>query len=74
VNAIFAIAVTSMTCAGSSTICARRQVTTNPTVTAHDPHQPPSLAVTGLTHPQSLGHRLSLTDHQPGNLPGLANA
>jgi hypothetical protein len=31
----------------------------------HDPHQPPPLAVIDLTHPQPLGHRLSLTDHQP---------
>jgi hypothetical protein len=30
VNATFAIAATSMPCAGSSTICARRQVTTDP--------------------------------------------
>ena len=60
VNATFAIAAASIPCADSSTICARRQVTTDPAGPAHDPHQPPTLIIIDLTHPQPFRHRPSL--------------
>jgi hypothetical protein len=65
VNATFAIPATSMPWADSSTICARRQVTTDPAVTAHEPHQPAALASIDLTHPHTLSHRPSLEDQPP---------
>jgi hypothetical protein len=38
-----------------------------PAVTAHDPHQPPTLIIIDLTHPHTFGHRPSLKDqHPPG--------
>jgi pimeloyl-ACP methyl ester carboxylesterase len=55
VKATFAIAGTSMPCAYSSTICARRHVTTDP-----DPrrtHQPPTLVIIDLAHPQAFCHQ-----------------
>jgi hypothetical protein len=55
VKATMAIAAMSMSCADSSTICARRQVTTNPAAPAHDSHQPPALVIINFTHPQASG-------------------
>ena len=57
VNATFAIAATSIPWADSNTICARRQVTTDPLPRRDDPQQTPSLVVIDLTHPQAFGHR-----------------
>ena len=73
VNATFAIAAASMPWADSSTICARRQVTTDP-LPRGDPHQPPTLVIINLTHPQPLSHPASLKDQRlRGKAPGGAN-
>ena len=60
VNATFAIAGTSMPCADSSTICARRQVTTDPLPwrTIRTSRWPSSSSIS--MHPKPLGHRPSL--------------
>ena len=72
VNATSAIAATSIPWAGSSAVCARRQVTTGPLPRAHDPHQPPPLVIIDLTHPQASGHRPGPGDQHPLKLPGRA--
>src|SRR5580700_10168130 len=59
VNATFAIAGTSMPWADSSTICARRQATTDP----------PPRVIIDLTHPQPLTHRPSLSHQHPPGKP-----
>jgi hypothetical protein len=64
VNATLAIAGTSMPWADSSTICARRQVTTDPLPRRMDPYQPLSLVIVDLTHPQPFSHRASLDDQR----------
>jgi hypothetical protein len=57
--------------ADRSTICARRQVTTDTGAPADDPHQPPSLVIIDLTHPQPFSHRPCLSDqHPPAKDPG----
>ena len=60
VNATFAIAAASMPWADSSTICARRQVTTDPLPRRTIRTQ--ALVVIDLTHPHTFGHRPSLED------------
>src|SRR5580700_3891988 len=62
VNATLAIAATSMPWADSSTICARRQVTTRPAAPPHNPHQPPAFIIIDLTHPHAFRHRPSVGD------------
>jgi hypothetical protein len=56
VKATLAFPATSMPCADSSAVGARRQVTTDPEPPAYDPHQPPSLVIVDLTHPQPFTH------------------
>ena len=65
VNATFAIAATPIPCADSSTICARRQVTTRPAAPPHNPHQPPAFIIIDLTHPHAFRHRPSVGDQHP---------
>ena len=62
VNATFAIAGTSIPWADRSTICARRQVTTEP-LPADDPHQ--AVTLVDLTHTQPFSQWLSLIDRHP---------
>jgi hypothetical protein len=72
VNATFAMAATSMPWAGSSTICVRRQVTTD-AARAHDLHQAPALIVIDRAHPQASSHPASPRDqHQQREPPGQA--
>jgi hypothetical protein len=59
VKVTWAIWATSMPWALSSTICARRQVTTDPVDPAHDAQQPVALLVADLPHPDPLGHPAS---------------
>jgi hypothetical protein len=61
----------SMTWADSGTICARRQVTTDPRPRADDPHQPPSLII-DLTQLQPFNYRPSLGDQRPRRNPSGA--
>jgi hypothetical protein len=70
VNATSAIAAGAMPCAGSSTICARRQVTTEPWPRRTIRTSPTALIIIDLTHPRPLSHRPSLTiSTPPGNYP-----
>jgi hypothetical protein len=65
VKATFAIAGTSMPWAGSSTICARRQVTTDPLPRRMIRTSRPALVIIDLTHPHTSGHRPSLRRSAP---------
>jgi len=62
-----------MPCADSSTICARRQVITDPLPrrrirTSRCPSS------SSITHPQPFRHRASLGDHAYGESPGRGDA
>ena len=70
-NDTSAIFATGMPCADSSTIWARRQVTTDPRASADDPQQPLALVVIDLAYAYSFCHpdRVTATRH-PAKEPG----
>jgi hypothetical protein len=63
-----------MPCADSSTICARRQVTTDPVPAADDPQQAPPLVIIDIADAYSFCHPNNLaTPRRPDQHPNGAS-